>query len=110
MITYRVLHVEDNNVDTLPSIVTTGSPAYTNPTIPQVLTSNVNGQLYVIGTPNEVFANQTGARAIAPRSSLVESNNSVVTTIRRVCCTVSVELSKLRYFVKHLLIIPLVKL
>ncbi|KAJ8943642.1 hypothetical protein NQ318_005644 [Aromia moschata] len=82
MITYRVLQVDDSNVD-VPQIVTTGSTGYGNATVPQVLTSNLNGQLYVIGNPNDVFATQTGARAIAPRSSIIETTNSVVTNIKK---------------------------
>ncbi|KAJ8922587.1 hypothetical protein NQ315_007617 [Exocentrus adspersus] len=84
MITYRVLHVDDGNVEGVPQIVTTGSSGYTNATsVPQVLTSNINGQLYVIGNPNEMFATQAGTRAIAPRSSIIETTNSVVSNIKK---------------------------
>lgn len=34
--------------------------------------------MYVIGSTNDVFATQTGTRAIAPRSSIIETNNSVI--------------------------------
>lgn len=79
VITYRVLQVDDGNAESVPQIVTTASTGYTNASVPQV---NINGQLYVIGSPNEVFAAQTGTRAIAPRSSIIESNSSVVSNIR----------------------------
>lgn len=79
VITYRVLQVDDGNAESMPQIVTTASTGYTNSSVPQV---NINGQLYVIGSPNEVFAAQTGTRAIAPRSSIIESNSSVVSNIR----------------------------
>ncbi|RZC43077.1 upstream stimulatory factor 2, partial [Asbolus verrucosus] len=81
MITYRVLQVEEG-VESVPQIVTTGSN-FTNTNVQQVLTSNLNGQVYVIGNPNEVFATQAGARAIAPRSSIIDNNTSVVTNIKR---------------------------
>ncbi|KAJ8927463.1 hypothetical protein NQ314_020060 [Rhamnusium bicolor] len=82
MITYRVLQVDDGNVESVPQIVT-GSGSYTSTGVPQVITSNLNGQLYVIGNPTEVFATQAGTRAIAPRSSIVETTNSVVTNIKK---------------------------
>jgi upstream stimulatory factor len=81
MITYRVLQVEDG-VESVPQIVTAGNN-FSNTNVQQVLTSNLNGQVYVIGNPNEVFAAQAGARAIAPRSSIIDSNSSVVTNIKR---------------------------
>ncbi|XP_023012287.1 upstream transcription factor usf isoform X2 [Leptinotarsa decemlineata] len=84
MITYRVLQVDDNGVEAVPQIVTAGSTGYTNAAVPQVLTSNLNGQLFVIGNANEVFTSSPGGtRAIAPRSSLLETNNSVVTNIKK---------------------------
>lgn len=81
MITYRVLQV-DENVESVPQIVTTGN-SFSNSNVQQVLTSNLN-QVYVIGGPNEVFATQAGARAIAPRSSIIDTSSSVVTNIKRV--------------------------
>lgn len=84
MITYRVLQVDDSSVEAVPQIVTTGSTGYTNAGVPQVLTSNLNGQLYVIGNPNEMFASQAGTRTIAPRSSIIETTNSVVNNIKKV--------------------------
>ncbi|KAG5897921.1 hypothetical protein JTB14_014036 [Gonioctena quinquepunctata] len=84
MITYRVLQVDENGVEAVPQIVTTGSTGFANASgVPQVLTSNLNGQLYVIGNANEVFAAPGGTRAIAPRSSIIETNNSVVTNIKK---------------------------
>ena len=82
MITYRVLQVEEG-AEPVPQIVTT-SNSFSNTNVQQVLTSNLNGQLYVIGNPNEVFATQAGARAIAPRSSIIDGSASVVTNIKRV--------------------------
>lgn len=73
------MQVDDGNAESVPQIVTTASTGYTNASVPQV---NINGQLYVIGSPNDVFTTQTGTRAIAPRSSIVESNTAVVTNIR----------------------------
>ncbi|KAJ3659439.1 hypothetical protein Zmor_011128 [Zophobas morio] len=81
MITYRVLQVEEG-AEPVPQIVTT-SNSFSNTNVQQVLTSNLNGQLYVIGNPNEVFATQAGARAIAPRSSIIDGSASVVTNIKR---------------------------
>ncbi|XP_018579456.1 upstream stimulatory factor 2 isoform X2 [Anoplophora glabripennis] len=83
MITYRVLQVDDSSVEAVPQIVTTGSTGYTNAGVPQVLTSNLNGQLYVIGNPNDMFASQAGTRTIAPRSSIIETTNSVVNNIKK---------------------------
>lgn len=76
------MQVEDG-VESVPQIVTAGNN-FSNTNVQQVLTSNLNGQVYVIGNPNEVFAAQAGARAIAPRSSIIDSNSSVVTNIKRV--------------------------
>lgn len=83
VITYRVLQVEDGNAESMPQIVTTASTGYSNASVPQV---NINGQLYVIGNPNDVFTTQTGTRAIAPRSSIIESNSAVVSNIRTKVC------------------------
>lgn len=93
MITYRVLQVDDSSVEAVPQIVTTGSTGYTNAGVPQVLTSNLNGQLYVIGNPNEMFASQAGTRTIAPRSSIIETTNSVVNNIKKVKLKKFVDLS-----------------
>lgn len=69
-----MLQVDDSSAETVPQIVTTASTGYTNASVPQV---NINGQLYVIGNPNEVFTTQGGTRAIAPRSSIIEQNTNV---------------------------------
>lgn len=74
-----MLQVDDGNTEAVPQIVTTTSAGYTSASVPQV---NINGQLYVIGSPNEVFATQTGTRAIAPRSTVIDSNTSVVSSLR----------------------------
>lgn len=78
-----MLQVEDG-VDSVPQIVTAGSN-FSNAGIPQVLTSNLNGQVYVIGNPTEVFAAQAGTRAIAPRSTIADGTTTVTTNIKKVC-------------------------
>lgn len=79
-ITYGVLKVEDTN--DVQQIVTTGGN-FANSGVQQVLTGNLNGPLYVIGNPNEVFVSQPGTRAIAPRSSIIEAATSVTTNIKK---------------------------
>lgn len=81
IVTYRVLQVEDSG-DSGPQIVTAGS-GYPMGNPQPVVTSNFNGQLYVIGN-NDMFTTQTGTRAIAPRSSIVETNNSGLINIKKV--------------------------
>ncbi|CAG9861459.1 unnamed protein product [Phyllotreta striolata] len=82
MITYRVLQVDESNVETGPQLVTTAPGNFNQ--VSQVIGSNLNGQLYVIGNANEMFTAQTGARAIAPRTAIVESStNTVTTTIKK---------------------------
>lgn len=78
-ITYRVLQVEDG-METLPQIVS--SSGFSNPGIQQVLTSQLNGQLYVIGNPGEVFNNQT-QRNIAPRANILENTTTVTANIKK---------------------------
>lgn len=85
VITYRVLQVDESSAESVPQIVTTASTGYTNASVPQV---NINGQLYVIGSPNEVFTAQAGTRAIAPRSSIIEPNTTVVSNIRSKVSTI----------------------
>lgn len=75
------MQVEDG-VDNVPQIVTTGSN-FSNTGVQQVLTSNLNG-VYVIGTPTEMFATQGGTRTIAPRSSIIDSTNSVNPNVKKV--------------------------
>lgn len=77
-----MLQVEDG-VDNVPQIVTAGTN-FSNAGMPQVLTGNLNGQVYVIGNPTEVFAAQAGTRAIAPRSALVDGTTTVPTNIKKV--------------------------
>lgn len=81
-ITYRVLQVDEGS-ENVPQIVSTATN-FSNATVPQVLTSNLNGQLYVIGNPSEVFNNQGGNRAIAPRASLIETTSTVAANIKKV--------------------------
>ncbi|XP_044748761.1 upstream stimulatory factor 1 isoform X1 [Coccinella septempunctata] len=80
IVTYRVLQVDDSG-DSGPQIVAAGT-GYPMGNPQPVLTSNLNGQLYVIGN-NDVFTTQTGTRAIAPRSSIVETNNSGLLHIKK---------------------------
>lgn len=82
MITYRVLQMEDG-VESVPQIVTTGTN-FPNSNVQQVLTSNINGQVFVIGSSNDVFAAQAGTRAIAPRSSVIDGSTSANPNIKRV--------------------------
>ncbi|KAI4463177.1 hypothetical protein MML48_4g00008070 [Holotrichia oblita] len=79
-VTYGVLKVEDG-VDNVPQIVTTAAN-FANTGVQQVLTSNLNGQLYVI-SPNDVFVSQSGARAIAPRSTIIEGSPPVNSNIKK---------------------------
>ncbi|XP_022901740.1 upstream stimulatory factor 2 isoform X1 [Onthophagus taurus] len=81
-ITYGVLKVEDT-VDNVSQIVTTGTNFTSPGSVQQVLTSNINGQLYVIGSSNDVFVSQTGTRAIAPRSTIVEGTPTVSTASKK---------------------------
>lgn len=79
MITYRVLQVEDST-DT-PQYVSTSSLSATN-TIPQVISgTNINGPIYVIGNPEAYTTPNQGARAIAPRPSVLD--NSVVVQVKK---------------------------
>jgi len=80
-ITYRVLQVDDGS-ENVPQIVST-STNFPNTGVQQVLTSNLNGQLYVIGNPNEVFNNQSGNRAIAPRASIIDTTTTVAANIKK---------------------------
>ncbi|KAK9870269.1 hypothetical protein WA026_006357 [Henosepilachna vigintioctopunctata] len=80
IVTYRVLQVEDGG-DAGTQIVTTAS-GYPLGNPQPVLTSNLNGQLYVIGN-NDVYATQPGTRAIAPRSSIIETNSSGLMNIKK---------------------------
>lgn len=64
-------------------IVATGAN-FANATVQPVLTSNLNGQLYVIGNANDVFVTPAGNRTIAPRSSLIEGTSTVATSIKKV--------------------------
>lgn len=74
----------DDGVETCPQIVSTGTNFATNTNVQQVITSNLNGQVYVIGNTNDVFASSpTGTRAIAPRSSIIDGTTTVVTSIKR---------------------------
>lgn len=100
MITYRVLHVEEG-IESVPQIVAGNN--FSNNGVQQVLTNNLNGQVYVIGSPNDVFATQAGARAIAPRgSSLIDTTGaSVVTSIKRVSIFLSKSKIKIHWRAKN---------
>ncbi|XP_018331257.1 upstream stimulatory factor 2 isoform X2 [Agrilus planipennis] len=80
-ITYRVLQV-DEGTENMSQIVSS-STNFTNPGVQQVLTSNLNGQLYVIGSPNDVFSNQSSTRAIAPRANIIDSGPAVAATMKK---------------------------
>ncbi|XP_017783953.1 PREDICTED: upstream stimulatory factor 1 isoform X2 [Nicrophorus vespilloides] len=70
-VTYGVLKVEEE-------VPTISGLSYTNAGVQQVLAGN--GQLYVIGNPNEVFvSSQTSSagRVIAPRSGIMDNVNNV---------------------------------
>lgn len=82
-ITYGVLKVEDGN--DVSQIVTTGAN-FAN-TVQPVITTNLNGQLYVIGSPNDVLVTQSGNRAIAPRATVLEGTSTVPTSIKKVTYT-----------------------
>lgn len=77
MITYRVLQVDDGSVETNPQLVATGASGFNNP-VSQVISNNLNGQLYVIGNASEMFTAASGTRAIAPRTAIVDTiSNSI---------------------------------
>lgn len=80
-ITYRVLQVDETG-DSGPQIVTAGANFH-NAGVQQVLTSNLNGQLFVIGNPGEAFSSQSGSRSIAPRDHLIDSSTSVASNIKK---------------------------
>jgi hypothetical protein len=87
-VTYRVVQVAASNatgedVDSIQHIINpTGANFTTGTAAPgvQVLTSPINGQFYVIGSPQEVFsAASSTARSIAPRG---QNDNVRSTTVR----------------------------
>ncbi|CAH1159678.1 unnamed protein product [Phaedon cochleariae] len=83
VVTYRVVQVDDSSVQGVPQIVSAESPGYGN-TSSAVLTSNLNGQLYVIGNANEMFtANGGCGRTIAPRSSVMDGGSGVVCNLKK---------------------------
>lgn len=67
----------------VPHLITSGNN-FSNTNVQQVLTGNLNGPLYVIGNPNEVFVTQPGTRAIAPRSAIIDTTATVATNTRKV--------------------------
>lgn len=73
----------NDGVEAVPQIVTAGTN-FSNAAVPQVITGNLNGQVYVIGNPSDVFAAQSGPRTIAPRSSINETTPNVNTNIKKV--------------------------
>lgn len=80
-ITYGVLKVEDGT--DVSQIVTT-SANFANAAVQPVITTNLNGQLYVIGSPNDVLVTQSGNRAIAPRASVLEGTSTLPANIKKV--------------------------
>ncbi|KAF5302264.1 hypothetical protein FQA39_LY10303 [Lamprigera yunnana] len=80
-ITYRVLQV-DEGPENVPQLVATGSNFH-NSGVQQVLTSNLNGQLFVIGNASEAFGTQGGNRAIAPRASLIDTTTAVSSSTKK---------------------------
>lgn len=80
-ITYRVLQVDEAG-DSVPQLVTTGGNFH-SAGVQQVLTSNINGQLFVIGNTGEAFTAQSGGRSIAPRDHVIDSSASVSSNIKK---------------------------
>ncbi|XP_065159329.1 upstream stimulatory factor 2 isoform X2 [Atheta coriaria] len=76
-VTYGVLKVEEETVPQL------AIPTFTSASVPQLVTSNINGQLYVISNASDVFVSHqatTGTRPIVPRATMVESTPVVPVT------------------------------
>ncbi|XP_050302999.1 upstream stimulatory factor 2-like [Anthonomus grandis grandis] len=84
IITYRVLQVggtSDDTGDSQEYLTTTNSGFASTTTIPQVISSsNLNGQLYVLGSPEQYNANSVG-RPIAPRPPILDT--SVVVQVKK---------------------------
>ncbi|KAF5282188.1 hypothetical protein FQR65_LT02885 [Abscondita terminalis] len=80
-ITYRVLQVDEAS-ENVPQIVTAGTN-FQSAGVQQVLTSNLNGQLFVIGNASEAFNSQTGSRSIAPRASLIDTTSAALTNMKK---------------------------
>lgn len=80
-ITYRVLQV-DEGTENVPQIVTAGTN-FQSAGVQQVLTSNLNGQLFVIGNASDPFNTQTANRTIAPRASLIDTTPSALSNLKK---------------------------
>ncbi|RZF40662.1 hypothetical protein LSTR_LSTR012763 [Laodelphax striatellus] len=83
-VTYRVVHVQGNDsMESVPQIVSTSSPTYSNASqqtnVQALLSSQLNGQFYVIGSPQEVFS-PTNQRSLSPRASRIENGITRTTT------------------------------
>ncbi|XP_044730219.1 upstream stimulatory factor 1 [Chrysoperla carnea] len=72
-VTYRVVQVDDTTIDPLSQIVTSSN--FSGSALPQVVTTPINGHLYVLGNSSEVFTTSS-QRNIAPRSIPHLNSNS----------------------------------
>ncbi|XP_075232374.1 upstream stimulatory factor 2-like isoform X2 [Lycorma delicatula] len=75
-VTYRVVQVQrSENMDAVPQLVS--NPSYSNSASQQsvqaLLTNPLNGQFYVIGSPQEVFST-ANSRSLAPRANIQIDN------------------------------------
>ncbi|XP_046383243.1 upstream stimulatory factor 2 isoform X5 [Ischnura elegans] len=78
-VTYRVVQVASpgDSTEVLPQIVSSSS-GFSSPSpqgVQAVLTSPINGQFYVIGSPQDVFGTPS-QRSLAPRAGQLESRGS----------------------------------
>lgn len=75
----------EEGADSMPQFVSAG-PTLATANVPQILTGGnlSGGQVYVIGSPGEVFASQAGTRAIAPRSSPMEGTTTAPSYFKKV--------------------------
>jgi len=84
-VTYRVVQVAPSgtgeDVDGIQHIINPTANFSTGAGTPgvQVLTSPINGQFYVIGSPQEVFSTGSTARTIAPRGQNDNARGTTVT-------------------------------
>ncbi|XP_022194762.1 upstream stimulatory factor 1 isoform X2 [Nilaparvata lugens] len=85
-VTYRVVHVQGNDsMESVPQIVSTSSPTYSNASqqtnVQALLSSQLNGQFYVIGSPQDVFS-PTNQRSLSPRATRNENGITRTTSTR----------------------------
>lgn len=81
LITYRVLQVEEGSE--VQQLVPTSPTNYQVNNSQPMLASNINGQVYIVNS-NEVFAGQTGTRAIAPKTSIIEGPHTKIVNISNI--------------------------